>query len=505
MYWTKSYLSGEEIISVYSPDKRLKVISCDEWYGDGWDAKEYGRDFDFTRTFAEQFSGLVHDVPQPARSVFMNENSEYVNETSRVKNCYLIFEADYSEHCYYAEHIHHSRHCMDCTFAEGCELCYECIDCEGCYGLLWSKDCVNCSDSAFLENCIGCKNCFGSVNLRHQEYVFLNEQLTGEEYRGKIEAFRAAGYAGVLKMREEMSKRKTLLKVKPVHGTHNEDSLGSYVERMKNCQSCFDCRNCRDCKYLSYSWGCKDVYDMDVWGEDGAELLYEVQCGGAGTNRVVFSDQIWGGVSDILYSKMCCNGSTNLFGCVGLKHANHCVFNKQYTKEEYQALVPRIIEHMRKTGEWGEFLPAGMSLFGYNETVAQEYFPLTKEQALQKGFNWSDFVPPAPRVEKIVKAGELPNSISDVPDVVLDWAIECEISGKPFKIIKQELKFLREHGLPLPRRHPDVRHLNRIAVRNPRKFFDRKCVQCGQSVQSTYASDRPEKVFCEECYLKEVY
>jgi len=35
---------------------------------------------------------------------------------------------------------------------------------------------------------------------------------------------------------------------------------------------------------------------------------------------------------------------------------------------------------MRSTGEWGEFFPHELSPFGYNETVAQEYFPLTEEE-----------------------------------------------------------------------------------------------------------------------------
>jgi hypothetical protein len=35
---------------------------------------------------------------------------------------------------------------------------------------------------------------------------------------------------------------------------------------------------------------------------------------------------------------------------------------------------------MRSTGEWGEFFPHELSPFGYDETVAQEYFPMTEEE-----------------------------------------------------------------------------------------------------------------------------
>jgi hypothetical protein len=54
----------------------------------------------------------------------------------------------------------------------------------------------------------------------------------------------------------------------------------------------------------------------------------------------------------------------------------------------------------------------------------------------------------------------------------------CEVSGKPFRIIKQELEFYRKHNLPIPHRHPDVRHTDRMKLRNPRKLRDRKCNKC---------------------------
>ena len=50
---------------------------------------------------------------------------------------------------------------------------------------------------------------------------------------------------------------------------------------------------------------------------------------------------------------------------------------------------------MKKRGEYGEFFPASMSPFGYNETVAHEYFPLSKEE-ITKGF-----VPPLPWTNRV--------------------------------------------------------------------------------------------------------
>jgi hypothetical protein len=208
--------------------------------------------------------------------------------------------------------------------------------------------------------------------------------------------------------------------------------------------------------------------------------------------------------SDLVYCdwlKVC----SDCFACIGLKHKQHCILNTQYTKEEYERLVPRIIEHMQKTGEWGEFFPAEMSPFAYNETMAQEYFPLTKEEVLSREWKWRDEVDEVPKIEKITPAERLPDSIDDIPDDILNWAIKCEATGKPFRIIKQELAFYRKMRLPVPRLHPDERHRRRMALRNPRKLWKRECAKCGKEIQTTYSPERPEIVYCESCYLQTVY
>jgi len=83
--------------------------------------------------------------------------------------------------------------------------------------------------------------------------------------------------------------------------------------------------------------------------------------------------------------------------------------------------------------------------------------------------------------------------------------VKCEVTGKPFKIIKQELAFYIEHHLPIPTKHPDQRHKERMDMRNPRTLFERTCAECHKDIITTYTPDRPERVVCEECYRKLVY
>jgi hypothetical protein len=98
----------------------------------------------------------------------------------------------------------------------------------------------------------------------------------------------------------------------------------------------------------------------------------------------------------------------------------------------------------------------------------------------------------------------LPADIKDIPDDILNWAVECEVTSKPFRIIKQELDFYRKHSLPIPRRHPDQRHLDRMSLRNPRRLYDRSCDKCGVDIRTTYSPDRSEIVYCEGCYGEEM-
>ncbi|HQH29140.1 MAG TPA: zinc-ribbon domain containing protein, partial [Oligoflexia bacterium] len=57
-------LCGKSILSLYSPDKHQPVYCHECWWSDGWDAAAYGRNFDFSKSFSEQFRALQQDVPR---------------------------------------------------------------------------------------------------------------------------------------------------------------------------------------------------------------------------------------------------------------------------------------------------------------------------------------------------------------------------------------------------------------------------------------------------------
>lgn len=494
-------LTGKPIVSMYAPDKAPKVYDQTAWWGDGWSGLEYGAPIDFSRPFFEQFAELYRAVPHLALVNVQCENSDFVNQCGWSKNCYMAFVTDFSEDCYYTDFCYASRSCMDSSGLHDCELCYGCVDCMQCYQMLWSQDCDHCHDCAFCSDCKECANCFGCTALRKKEYCFFNEQLSAEEWKRRM---RELSYTH--ESIEALRKRAGEVKMHMPHPhavmANCVDSTGNYLSNCKNAVCCFDGKNIEDGKYcVIIPQSAKDSQDM-IGGV--GELLYEVFSTGPGTHNC-FCIHCWNNVSDLLYCAFCMNGTADCFGCMGLRKARYCILNTQYTKEEYEMLVPKIIDHMRKTGEWGEFFPAGMSPFGYNETVAQDHYPLSEKEARERGFVWQNVKDEIPKAERVVAASQLPGSIGDVPDDILRWVIECEASKRPFRVIKQELEFYRRMGLPVPRLHPDERYKRRAALRNPRKLWSRTCAQCGKKIETSYTPDRPEIVYCQDCYLKEVY
>lgn len=502
LYHRKCDMTGRQIISIYSQDKPYTVYEHREWYSDKWDPLSYGRDMDFSRPFFEQFNELL--VAVPMRSVNLqaeNENSEYTNLSTRNKNCYLIFAANDNEDSYYCTYLHRSQNVVDCFFTFDSQWCYECIDCYRCHRLQHSQFCENCSESLYLFSCKSCTDCMGCVNLVQKQHCILNKQYTKEEYerrRTEILSDRQTLRTFV----EEFEKLRLSLPHKHYAGIGNQDVSGDHISYSKNVHQSFDCTHLEDCKFCTWLHQGKECWDCYAWGIT-AELGYENHLIGNTFYHVLFSESCWNNVSELLYCRYCLDGSKHCFGCVSLVRKEYCILNKQYSKEEYEALVPRIIAHMRTTGEWGEFFPSTLSPYGYNETVAQEYFPLTEAQVKERGWKWhteeeqtGKYFGPAPVI---------PDSIGDVSDDITQSILTCEITGKQYKIIPQELTFYREMGIPLPRRCFDQRHADRIAKRNPRKLWSRECMNCRKPIQTTYSPNRPEIVYCEECYLSTVY
>ncbi len=494
IYRDKCDLTGKPVISLYSEDKPYTVYSQEAWWGDDWDPKKYGQDFDFSRTFFEQFQELQLKVPRLALMNTRAENSEYCNITTSNKNCYLVFGGDFCEDCMYSCFCMHSQNCADVYWANGCTLCYDVVDCEKCYDLRYAQNCNNCSNSAFLHECRGCKNCFGCVGLINKQYNIFNQQYSKEDYEEKLKEFRLDSFAFVQGMKAQLEEFRLKFPHRFAHIINCENVSGDELMNAKNCENCFDiCGPAEDLKdvYLG-GWDIKDMMSCDHVGHK-AERFYEMLGSISGYN-CAFSTFSWYS-NDIFYSDMIGTKSAHLFGCSNMKKAQYCILNKQYEESEYFIMKEKIVAHMKETGEWGEFFPMKNSPWAYNETVAQDLFPMSKEECLAEGLKWYE------EEKKDLASGmAMPDSINQVTEEILNQSFVCEKSGRPYKINATELSFYKKLGIPLPRLAPETRNEIHIGLRNPRKIWQRQCAKCGLSLSTSFSHDRPEIIYCDKCY-----
>lgn len=113
---------------------------------------------------------------------------------------------------------------------------------------------------------------------------------------------------------------------------------------------------------------------------------------------------------------------------------------------------------------------------------------LASRSSKSEGWNWKGdeetssyhgpFVLPLPVKEYDERSVGFDTAQKNI-DIIVNGILQCEVTGKPFKIIKQELVFYIENNIPLPRKHPDQRHKERVSLRNKQNLHERECDNCG--------------------------
>ncbi len=502
LHRAKCAATGKNIISGFHPAAGYTIYDRDYWWSDSWDPMSYGTDYDFSKPFFQQFDELMHRVPHPAVFNGRTVNCDYTNHTGESKNGYLVSASWETEDCTYCSRIMSSKDCLDCYAVYHGELCYGDIVSTRLSQTVFSEHSDNCVGSAFLYDCKNCTDCFGCTNLRNKSYCIFNQQYTKEEYNRLVKSEWDLGSHSNL---EKATARFRDLKLNSVHRyahlVNCQKTTGDNVANAFNCYACFDfIDDVRDCKWcINGGLKMSDSYDGYGVGAN-AQLLYETLDAGVDGQRFLSCAVVWGGVDlRYLFNSFACQ---DCFGCVGLRNKSYCILNKQYSKEEYKELLPKIIDQMTKAGEYGEFFPSAISPFGYNETIAQDYLPLTKDEALKRGYKWRDRE--TPKYQPTVKTSDLPDHIKDVDEKILQEIIECATCKRPYRILKRELDFLKRFNIALPRSCFECRHLARFYQVNFPRLYQRQCAKCSKDIETTYSPDRKELVYCEQCYNAEV-
>ena len=504
---------GQIVICLYPSDRADRMYCNKCWWKDDWDGTEYAMDYDPNKLFLEQLIELRRQsIFVALESLYPSlVNTKYTNNSSYQKNCFMTIYADYDEHCAYTVMTANNKDVLDCYRSRESELCYECVGINKSYNCKWSEELENCVDCSFCQSCFGCNHCFGCVNLRNCSYQIFNVQYSKEGYFKKLKELKPESYKEQQKIKGQAEIFWMEAPKREYHGNSlNKNVTGEYVYESKNTHDSYLVTSAEDSRFVQCLLvnSTKDCYDYTGWGADSS-LLYECYIVGDGAYNNKFCAECWPEARDTEYSFYCVQ-SKDCFGCVNLKRKQYCILNKQYTREKYFKLKEKIISNMKtkpwksKTGHtysYGEFLPPELSPYGYNETMAYEYNPLSKDEAEKMGYNWYDII--TSKYNITYKSESLPLTFLETPNTIIQEVIECNTCGKGYNVSPIEMELLKSFDQPIPRSCPTCRHTRRFNRTNKPILYDRTCDKCNIKIKTPYSPDRPEIVYCVKCYQAE--
>ncbi len=503
-------LTGIPVISLYAPDSRIKVYSPKVWYSDKWSAFDYAQDYDFSRSFFAQYAELLRKVPKPSTDTddgLMSTNCMYTNDFTMSKDCYLVIKAWKLENAMYSFYVVSGKDLVDVHTSFGKdEGNYETVNTEHCYQCRYVYDSSSCSDSAFCYDCRNCDHCFMCTGLRGKSYCFQNKEVGKVRYEEILKEYALHTYSGTERAKKEFEPILQNHPRKALRMVNCKDCFGDLIYNSYDCKYCFVSLNSEHYKYGLDSDGVKDAYDTEAGG--GSELVYESVVAGFCSNVL---GACWAWSCQDSYYLAQTYRSKNCFGCCGLKDAQYCILNKQYSKEEYFNLLPKIRQHMQDMPyvdalgnkyAFGDYPPIELSYFPYNDSAAQSFYPLTKKEIKERHFTWKEPLPTEESPDAI-PAESLPDSIFDVSDDILNKVIVSKSSNRKYRITSQELLFYRKYKIPLPRESFFERHERRNKMSSSFHLYNRKSDKSGKPIVSSYPPDAPVKVWSIEEYRAE--
>ncbi len=445
IYRDKSALSGKSQLSRYNPAFGYQITTSEEFWSEEVDNTAFGRPYDFMRPFFEQWDELMHRCYLLPLLNAQIENCEFANGCFNCKSCYLCFDTLESEDCLYCFACQKGLANFDCCHAGECRYCYSCSDVTNCYECQHCRDCYNCSNCFACRDCRSCTDCFGCIGLNNGKYLLFNEQLSKEEYARRLQGFRLEAPDSRAAMLAEAGQ----IQAARGHATNTcincENCTGSYLRNSNNLFHCYNTLNSKDCAFLLGGVQSRDHYSGCAYN---SELGY---CSLNSSSYNCHFSYCASHCNNCWYSYYLFNNCSDCFGCASLKKKNYCILNFQYGKKEYDALLPRIVEHMKSTGEWCEWFPVQVSTNTYQESWAHEYLEdIPEEEIHRRGYKIGTVTHQAADANA-VDVEKLPQPIA--AEMVLGKSIRCRVSGQAFSFQAAELEFYRKYSIPVPPVH----------------------------------------------------
>ena len=501
LWWKPHHLTSKPILSGVHPDAPVPVMFDQEWFSKDWGI-EHSREADPSRQTFDIIGELFRAVPYPALSSHGSTNVVGCGIVDSV-DCYMIFGTFRSRDAWYAVRNTDCERVMDNAFLLRCENTFASAKSVGCNTCIHVFECNNCLRSAFLFDCQNCEDCFCSSNLRRKQYVFMNEQLTKEEYQKRMTEVDLSSTREFETWKQEFSRlvsEKTIwpenfsVSVQDCIGEGMMDSLnasGFLMDKAKDIKDGWIIFDSEHLESVVISYNSQDCYNTAV---------------ALSAHNIKFSF-IADHSSDVEYCFNCRNVE-HCFGCVGLNRKSYCIFNKQYTQEEFWSKLDEVKCAMLDRGEYGKFFPAALSAlgvkYGFNYVVA----PFSADELIKIGGRDDDPIAGMRFAPYDVNAPT--SNIDDVPDRIADvgdeWIgkqfFDAE-ANRRFSVNAAELAYRKEHGYPFPRRHYTARLKDLVASCNGPLQEKAACAKCQKEIMTSQSTVYPKRmIYCKPCYYQ---
>jgi len=546
LYHRADTSTGKNIISILNPDFPWKVI----------DAKVYknlmidDEALIYARGLSDDifwdFKKLFRDFPQSSRMTYPSlENSLYASHVWWAKNLYLSFCVfEKCEDIYYSYRILGNCKTIfnSLDVSESSEI-YTSRMVENSHGIYFSSNVSESNTLLFCYNMQGCSDCILSCNKINTKYSIWNKVYKEEEYKKKEkeiqETIKTPKWYKIIEKQYRDFLKKNL--VEPSLNIQNSEAIA-----WDNIY--YSSNNINSFKGI----GNHNTVNTVLTGNNRKDTMIQL----------INSIEWWQHCENVIGSCSFGQGVYNLFFCntvtqskdcyycfdiedceecmfsIWLRHKKYCILNKQYKKDQYFELKEKMILYLKKRWEWGRFLWFDFSPFPYNDTSSYEFWKVKeviyadgRKETIDKNARWivtvesDDFISNATLNlwgrEKINikwrtknKEVNVPNGMEKVKDLenidiisedILEMAIICEKTKRPYRIIGIELEFLKKKGLPIPHIHHEIRMEKLLWERPLWELYVRKCDACEKDMLSVLKRKVEYKIYCPECYNTYMY
>ncbi|MCX6807986.1 MAG: hypothetical protein NTZ80_04305 [Patescibacteria group bacterium] len=498
LYKRKCDATGNGIISVFSENCPYPVWKREYWLEN---ASPPFAEYNMNQLFFNQVWDLFQKCPIPHNIGAGNENCDYADDWWYSKNCYLCHSGLNCENVYYSYRALRLRDCQYCVFSFDSELCVDLINCFNCYSVDYALNCRQCNNGHFLFDCQNCSDCILCWNLRNKKYCIENQQMTKDQYEVERQKY---DFSSLKVYRLAKEKFSQLIKNKAwwknISVEKCENCTGDYLENAKNCHNCFMMQENEDC--VNFMRGLYNKDNVDCTSNLSSELCYYTCM----AQDKCYDIRFCYNVITCKYLEYCasCFKCENCFACCGLVNRQYCILNKQYEKNEYLNLKEKIIDAIKKNGEYRKFFPGHFAPNPYEESLSGIHWTLTVEG--QKAFGFRVKISAEQKISEYLLPKEIPDSSKNADENICKKIFWDDLEKRPFQITKRDLEFAKKNNIPLQ---------NSFYIRRLKENFDwmfftgelreTKCFETGQKIMTSLPPELDGRILSEESYLKKIY